>query len=212
MFTGLIEEIGIIDQVKQASSGKTFTVLAKEIMSDLRVGDSISVNGVCLTAESLFPNGFTVSAVEETLTRSSLSEIKARTRINLERALRADSRFGGHFVQGHVDGVARVARIRQTGIAHLLTLDMPEPLLRYVILKGSIAIQGVSLTVAEIARTMMTIAVIPHTWMQTTLQDLQPGSLVNVETDMWGKYIEKYMQSRSQYSGLTEERLKELGY
>jgi riboflavin synthase len=212
LFTGLIEEIGIIDQVKQASSGKTLTVLAEEIMSDLRVGDSISVNGVCLTAESLLPNGFTVSAVEETLTRSSLSEIKARTRINLERAMRADSRFGGHFVQGHVDGVARVARIRQTGIAHLLTLDMPEPLLRYVILKGSIAIQGISLTVAEIARTMMTIAVIPHTWMQTTLQDLQPGSLVNIETDMWGKYVEKYMQSRSKSSGLTEEQLKELGY
>lgn len=194
MFTGIIEEIGEIAQVSQQGGARQFSIKAQKVMSDLKVDDSIAINGVCLTVVSQTPQQFAVQAVEETLKKSTLGHYQAGHRINLERALMANSRLGGHFVQGHVDGVATVLSMQAQQGGKILTLRVPEMLLKYMIPQGSITVDGVSLTIAGLSHDTIRISLIPHTLSVTTLGMLQAGGLVNVEADMMGKYAIQILQ------------------
>ncbi len=194
MFTGLIEEVGKIAEVRPSRGARLLRVQAQDVLSDLKVDDSIAVNGVCLTVIARSEKDFSVEAVEETLKKSTLGGLRVGDRVNLERALSVQSRLGGHFVQGHVDGVAEVESLTPQAGGKLLTLRLPEHLLTYMIPKGSIAVDGVSLTIAELEPPRVRIALIPHTLEQTTLGELQPGNRVNIEADMLGKYIVQLVQ------------------
>lgn len=194
MFTGLVEEIGKIVEVRPSRGAKLFRIQAGVVMQDIAVDDSIAVSGVCLTVISHTAKDFSVEAVEETLKKTTLSRRSPGDAVNLERALAVGDRLGGHFVQGHVDGVGTVAGMTPQAGGRLLSIRLPEHLLPYVIPKGSIAIDGVSLTVAELEPPLIKIALIPHTLEVTTLGSLQTGDWVNVEVDMVGKYIVQLAQ------------------
>lgn len=192
MFTGLIEEIGVAEAVNTLSGGRRFRIGAKRIMDDLKEDDSVSVNGACLTVTGVKKGSFEATAVEETLRRTTLRDLRPGNRLNLERALEAGSRLGGHWVQGHVDGVGRLVSRQKEGTGLILTVEVPVQLTPFVVEKGSIAIHGVSLTVTEIRKTRLKVAVIPHTLEKTVLNELFPGSAVNIETDLLGKYLYKW--------------------
>ncbi|HHS13678.1 MAG TPA: riboflavin synthase [bacterium] len=192
MFTGLIEEIGVAESVNTLSGARKFRIGAKRIMEDLKEDDSVAVNGVCLTVFGVKNGSFEATAVEETLRRTTLTDLRPGNRLNLERALKVGSRLGGHWVQGHVDGIGRLVSRKNQGTGLLLTVEIPEKLAPFVVEKGSIAIHGVSLTVAEIRKTRVSVAVIPHTLEKTVLSDLPPGSAVNIETDLLAKYLYKW--------------------
>ncbi len=194
MFTGLVEEVGKIIEVRPSRGAKLFRIQAEKVMQGIGVDDSIAVSGVCLTVIAHTASDFSVEAVEETLKKTTLDGKHPGDAVNLERALAVGDRLGGHFVQGHVDGVAEVEGWAPQAGGKLLTLRLPEPLLPYVIPKGSIAIDGVSLTVAELQPPRIKIALIPHTLEVTTLRSLRKGDRVNVEVDMVGKYIVNLVQ------------------
>lgn len=200
MFTGLIEEIGTVKSVKNIGGGKHFTIAALKIMDDLKIDDSVSVNGVCQTVVSRTDNSFEVTAVEETLRKSTLWQFSIGDSVNLERAAAVGDRLGGHIVQGHVDCVAYVKSIEkeQTGI--LVWVEYPMEYNKYVVTPGSIAIEGVSLTIAREKGDSFMVSIIPHTWNVTTLRDLKPGSKVNIEFDILGKYIEKMLKRDKSYT------------
>ncbi|NQT25926.1 riboflavin synthase [candidate division KSB1 bacterium] len=212
MFTGLVEEIGRISQLKPVPGGMRLTIHASRILDDLKVDDSVSVNGICLTATAIHPDGFEATAVQETLERSTLQDWKKVHPVNLERALRLSDRLGGHLVQGHVDGVARIQSIQKKGEGNVVRLKLSRSLSPYLIEKGSIAIDGVSLTIAEIQGDLIAVVVIPHTWQHTTFQFLKSGKSVNIEVDLIGKYVEKMLRSRSHHSEKESDWLKSLGY
>jgi len=207
MFTGIIEEIGIVDQAKQSSSGAKLKIKAKNIVAGLNLGDSIAVNGACLTVADLGDDYFGVDVVRETLGLSTLQKIKTGEKVNLERAMKAEGRFGGHLVSGHVDGMGRIKRLIKRGNAAELEITVPRELMRYVVSKGSIAIDGISLTVAEVMGDGIRIAVIPFTVQNTVLPGKKPGDSVNVEIDMIAKYVEKGNGSK-----IDEKFLKEVGF
>lgn len=211
MFTGLIEEIGQIAAVQKQGGAVRFTISATEITQDLAVDDSISVNGVCLTAIRVSPQKFDVEAVEETLRKTTLGSFRTATKVNLERCLRLSDRLGGHIVQGHVDSVGEVISFREQQGGRLLTIRLPADRMRYIISEGSIAVNGVSLTVARIEDNRITISLIPHTLGKTTLGDLYAGDSVNIEVDLVGKYVENLLL-KSTKNELTEVRLRELGF
>jgi riboflavin synthase len=200
MFTGLIEEIGTIDSVKNIGGGKHFIIAAKKIMDDLEIDDSVSINGVCQTVVSRNDKTFEVTAVEETLRKSTLGNFTNGDKVNLERAAAVGDRLGGHIVQGHVDCVAYVKSIEkeQTGI--LVWVEYPREYNKYVVIHGSIAIEGVSLTVARENSSAFMVSIIPHTWDVTTLRDLKPGKKINIEFDILGKYIEKMLKLEKSYT------------
>lgn len=200
MFTGLVEEIGRVSQIKIIPGGMVLNIHASHILEDLKVDDSVCVNGVCLTATAIHSDGFEAAAVRETLERSTLRDWKKEHPVNLERALLLNDRLGGHLVQGHVDDISRIQSIQKIGDGHVIRLKLSRRLLPYVIPKGSIAIDGVSLTVAEIQENLIAVAVIPHTWQKTTFQYFQSGRTVNIETDLIGKYVEKMVKFRVSYS------------
>ena len=216
MFTGIIEEVGTIRQLRRETHSAVLTVDARLVLEGLHTGDSIAVNGVCLTATSFSSSGFTADMMHETLDRSALSHLRPGDRVNLERAMPADGRFGGHIVAGHVDGVGTIAQLRRDDIAVWFTIQAPPSILRYVVEKGSIAIDGVSLTVARVTETSFSISAIPHTLENTTLCRRKPGDLVNLENDVIGKYVEKLLrpaaQEPSPAPAITKEFLTRCGY
>lgn len=195
MFTGLVQDRGDVAAVERTAGGARLRVQTP-LAAELAEGDSVAVDGVCLTATRVGDGGFAVEAMEETLRRSSLGELRPGSRVNLELALRADARLGGHIVQGHVDGTGRLAAAREEGLARVVTIETEPELLRYVAEKGSIAVDGVSLTVARVDERGFDVWLIPETRERTTLGAARPGRTLNLEVDIVAKYVEKLMESR----------------
>ena len=213
MFTGIIEEIGTVAMIQRGQYSAVLKIQAKTVLEGTRIGDSIAVNGVCLTVTELFPDSFKADVMHETLDRSALAYMGSGSRVNLERAMPADGRFGGHIVAGHVDGVGKITRIRRDDTAVWYTVEAGEAVLRYIVEKGSVALDGISLTVADVTHNNFSISAIPHTVRQTVLQERREGDLVNVETDIVGKYIEKLMcTTPPKKSVITREFLSEHGF
>ena len=217
MFTGIVEETGTIRTIRRGAASSVLSIAGEVILSDLRIGDSVAVNGVCLTATSVDSGGFTADVMHETLRRSSLGALAAGSRVNLERAMAANGRFGGHIVSGHIDGTGTVRAIRRDDNAVWYTVAAPGSLLRYVVEKGSITIDGISLTVAAVTEGDFSVSVIPHTAAVTTLSERRIGDAVNLETDIIGKYVEKLLRSepepdRPEHGGLTMEFLAQNGF
>ncbi len=214
MFTGLIEEIGKISKIEPIAGGKKFRVLARKILDDIKVDDSIAINGVCLTATGIESDGFWADAVGETLNKTTLSEIREGADVNVERAMKLSDRLGGHLVQGHVNGIANVTQIKKLGENYFLEINIPRDLQKYTIDEGSISIDGISFTIAKLDETRVGVSVIPHTWASTNLQGRKVGDRVNIETDVLAKYIEKLlMNNRGTGDGkFSDEWFKNLGY
>ncbi|SFP51657.1 riboflavin synthase alpha chain [Oscillibacter sp. PC13] len=215
MFTGIVEEVGTIRAVRRGAHSSVLSIGAALVLSGLKVGDSVAVNGVCLTATGKDEGGFTADVMHETLNRSSLDSLHAGSRVNLERAMAADGRFGGHIVSGHIDGTGRIAAVRGDDNALWYTVEAAPPLLRYIVEKGSITIDGISLTVAAVTDTGFSVSVIPHTAAVTILGQKGPGEVVNLETDILGKYVEKLLrpaENPSQPGGISLEFLAENGF
>lgn len=194
MFTGIVEETGIVKSVKRGRHSSILTIGASKVLENTQTGDSIAVNGVCLTVTSLSHDSFCADVMHETINRSSLSAASTGTRVNLERAMPAYGRFGGHIVSGHVDGQGKITDIRRDDNAVWYTITAAPEILRYIVEKGSITVDGISLTVAKVSNTDFSVSVIPHTAANTTLHDRTKGSTVNLETDIIGKYVEKLLQ------------------
>ena len=216
MFTGIIEEKGTVKSIARVRDSAVITVAASHILKDVYLGDSIAVNGVCLTVTSYSDSSFTADIMHETLERSSLSSLKPGSRVNLERAMKADGRFGGHIVSGHIDGTGTISSIQHDDNAVWYTISAPPRIMRYIIEKGSIAIDGISLTVARVTDSSFSVSVIPHTASVTILGDKKTGDTVNIENDCIGKYVEKLMTSASSKedgsSSITEEFLIKYGF
>ncbi|MDO5133024.1 MAG: riboflavin synthase [Eubacteriales bacterium] len=193
MFTGIVEEIGTIRRIQKGRASAVLTIAARKVLEDAQIGDSIAVNGICLTVTSLADGAFTADVMHETLRRTSLSGLAPGSRVNLERAMAADGRFGGHIVAGHVDGVGRITDMRKDDNAVWYTFRAEPGVLRYIVEKGSITVDGISLTVAQVGPDSFSISAIPHTVRQTVLQDRKTGDIVNLETDIIGKYVEKLL-------------------
>ena len=215
MFTGIIEELGTVERVTRGRVSAVIAIRAEHILSDLKIGDSVAVNGVCLTATGLTGHGFTADVMHETLDRSALAGLGPGSRVNLERAMAANGRFGGHIVAGHVDGVGTIAAIEQDDNAIWFTITAPAQVLRYVVEKGSIAIDGISLTVARVEPDRFAVSVIPHTAAVTLLGQRRTGDRVNLESDLVGKYVERLLRPAPEEKGqsrLTMEFLTQHGF
>jgi len=193
MFTGLIEEVGRVLWIRATERGTQLQLAAPLISKDLRKGDSVSVNGFCLTARTIRDGHITFDLLEETLDRTNLRALRRDSPVNLERALAADGRLGGHFVQGHVDCAVRVLSFEESGADHRLEVELPNDFAHYAAPKGSVALNGVSLTIAEILPASFAVWIIPHTRRNTNFAKLQAGELVNVEFDIIAKYIERML-------------------
>jgi riboflavin synthase len=193
MFTGLIEEVGTIQEIRPAGNAIHLKIRAKTILEDVALGDSIAVNGICLTVTHFDKSSFTVDVVPETMRRTSLHELSIGSPVNLERAMAMGKRFGGHIVSGHVDGVGRIAEIIDEDIAKVVRVTAPPEVLRYMVEKGSITIDGISLTVMDVGADSFRVSIIPHTWQVTVLRHRRVGSLVNLEVDIIGKYVERLL-------------------
>ena len=219
MFTGIVEEVGVLKSIRRGASSAVLEIAARTVLEDIHLGDSIAVNGVCLTATSFTGSSFTADVMHETLDRSSLAALRPGSRVNLERAMAANGRFGGHIVAGHVDGVGTVLETKQDDNAVWYTIAAGPEVLRYVVEKGSITIDGISLTVARVGPESFAISAIPHTVAVTVLQDRKPGDKVNLETDIIGKYVEKLLitgpvqpAEPKQTSGITKDFLTRYGF
>jgi riboflavin synthase len=193
MFTGLVEDLGTVEAIETTADGAR-TIIRTRLVSELGLGDSIAVNGCCLTATELGDGTFAADAMHETLRRTALGALEPGSPVNLELALRADARLGGHIMQGHVDGVATLRDVTQDGFARILTFAAEPSLLRYVVEKGSIAVSGVSLTVSAVDDASFSVSLIPETLERTTLGALTPGAPVNLEVDIVAKYVEKLVE------------------
>lgn len=215
MFTGIVEELGTIQHIARGQHSAVLTIQAKTVLEHTKLGDSIAVNGICLTVTGLSPQSFCADVMHETLDRSSLAELASGSPVNLERAMAANGRFGGHIVSGHVDGTGRVTRIRRDDTAIWYTVACDAALLRYIVEKGSITIDGISLTVAAVTAQDFSISAIPHTVAQTVLSERREGDVVNLECDIIAKYVEKLLQPAATapaQSSLTREFLAEHGF
>lgn len=214
MFTGIIEEMGTIKKIAKGTYSAVLTIGAEKVLSDVHIGDSIAVNGVCLTVTSYDRNTFTADVMHETLNRSALAQCKSKSPVNLERAMPANGRFGGHIVAGHVDGTGQIASRRQDDNAVWITVEAPPEVLRYVVEKGSVTIDGISLTVAAVTAHDFSVSMIPHTAAVTTLGLKKEGDLVNLETDIIGKYVEKLLQPEEtkRESRITRAFLESYGF
>lgn len=213
MFTGLVEEVGRVEKITQNHGQRRLTVSAERLARELKTGDSISVSGTCLTAVEVGAQSFAADLAAETWARTSFSRIHEGALVNLELPMRADGRFGGHLVQGHVDGTGKFLALDPIpgGNDFWLRLEIPAELQRYVVHKGSLAVEGISLTVARLEGTTVAIAIIPHTIEMTNLKSLRPGDPVNLEVDLVAKYVEKMLRGE-EGSGLTVERLMAEGF
>ena len=223
MFTGIVEELGTVRSVSGGGQSAVLTIEASKVLEGSKIGDSIAVNGVCLTVTSMTSRQFCADVMAETLRRSSLGALKRGSRVNLERALAADGRFGGHIVSGHIDGVGTIASMTPEGNAVWVEIRTPERLFKYIVEKGSIAIDGISLTVAKVTDTGFSVSVIPHTGSETTLLQKKTGAVVNLENDIIGKYVERllYFQEKEKNpenvadgrtSGITMDFLEKHGF
>ena len=194
MFTGIVEEVGIVRQVITGSRSGEIAIQARKVLAGTKIGDSFAVNGVCLTVTGLSSDGFTADVMPETLRRSNLGRLRKGSPVDLERAMAADGRFGGHIVSGHIDGTGRIAQMKRDENAVVVTIAAARELLALVVEKGSIAIDGISLTVASVTDTELTVSIIPHTADETVLLRKAAGDTVNLETDIVGKYVQKLLR------------------
>lgn len=211
MFTGIIEKVGRISQIKKGRGSVEVTIDAGELLEDVKIGDSIAVNGVCLTVTSMHGSMFCSFVMHETMNRSAFVLLGIKSPVNLERAMAAGGRFGGHMVSGHIDGIGTICRIEKDEHAIWYTIRTTPSILRYVVEKGSIAVDGISLTVAVVSQDTFQVSVIPHTLGKTTLAFRKIGDLVNLENDCIGKYVEKLL-GKEKESGITHNFLKQYGY
>lgn len=220
MFTGLVEELGEVQSRQQSSSGAVLTIKGNLVRKDLKPGDSVAVNGICLTVSRLGGAGeFYADIMPETLRRTNLHELRQGSKVNLERALRAGDRLGGHFVSGHIDGTGEIISCRREGNAEIYHFAAPPQVLRYLVEKGSVAVDGISLTVVTVEETSFSVSLIPHTAALTTLGYKKPGDRVNLEADMLAKYLEKLlaeyfpkMVGQTDKKGITISMLQEKGF
>jgi riboflavin synthase len=212
MFTGIIEEVGTLAAVHRRGSAARIVVEAPGIAAGVSIGDSVAISGVCLTAIAIDAHNISFDAVPETIERSSLKTLKAGDPINIERSLQVGGRLGGHFVQGHVDGTGTIKQIEDRENAHVVTIEALPELMRYIAPKGSIAIDGISLTVVDVRDASFTVWIIPHTFVNTTIGDRKPGDSVNLEIDMLARYIERLLEAQTPASSLSEEKLMEAGF
>ena len=216
MFTGIVEEKGCIRGIRPGAKSCILTIEGRIIFSDLKVGDSVAVNGVCLTATSINGHLFTADVMRETLERSSLGSLRNGSYVNLERAMAADGRFGGHIVSGHIDGTGTIVNIEKDDNAVWYTVQAPPALMRYIVEKGSIAIDGISLTVAKITSSTFSVSIIPHTAKETILSEKKTGDVVNLENDIIGKYVQRLLTNpapeEAPESKVTWEFLAENGF
>ena len=198
MFTGLVEEKGkLINKIK-TGEGLRLVLTAQKVFDDLEIGSSISVNGVCLTVVELKKDSFAVDTIEETLKKTNLGRLNINDNVNLERPLKADARLGGHFVLGHIDTTGIIESVNELSNSHFITISYPESFKKYLIYVGSVAIDGVSMTVAEVNNNSFSVGIIPHTWSETVFSDKKPGDSVNLEFDVLGKYVEKIMEGKTE--------------
>lgn len=215
MFTGIIEELGVIERMVQQGEAIVLTIQANKILTDVNLGDSIAVNGVCLTVTSYTKQRFSVDIMPETVRSTSLQNLRKGSKVNLERAMGANGRFGGHFVSGHVDGVGTILKKTRVSNAVYYEIELPEELSRFVLFKGSICVDGTSLTVFGKTDHTFTISLIPHTLSETIIGSKDAGDIVNLECDMLAKYIEQFVMMReknTKSSSLSESFLRDNGY
>lgn len=214
MFTGIIEEVGTVKTVQRSGSSSFIEIEAKKVLEGTQLGDSIAVNGVCLTVTQLSSSHFRADVMNETLSRSSLGQLRSGSKVDLERAMAANGRFGGHIVSGHIDGTGTISEIKADGIAVWYTVSASPDILRYIVEKGSVAIDGISLTVAKVTDASFSVSVIPHTAAQTVLGAKKAGDIVNLENDIIGKYVEKLMKPAEtpRSGGITMEFLAKNGF
>jgi riboflavin synthase len=213
MFTGIIEELGTVAAVETRAAGSRLTVRCSTVMEDMREGASIAVNGVCLTAVNLRPDSFAADLAPETLRRSNLGDLRVGSRVNLERPLSPSGRLSGHIVQGHVDGTGEFVSLDALGDENWwLRIRVPPELDAFLVYKGSIAIDGISLTVAALEADLLSVTIIPHTYRNTTLAGYRPGARLNLECDILAKHVEKLLRKLETKGTLTVENLRENGY
>ena len=217
MFTGIIEEIGTIKNINTNGVSAQLNIASNIVLEGTKIGDSIAVNGVCLTVTSLTSNSFTADIMAETLRRSNLGNLLPQSKVNLERAMLANGRFGGHIVSGHIDGTGTIIETKPEGNAIWVKIKTSSEILKYIIQKGSITIDGISLTVAKITDQDFSVSIIPHTAENTTLLQKKVGEVVNLENDIVGKYVEKLLSfqninQENQQSRITEEFLRQNGF
>jgi riboflavin synthase len=198
MFTGIVEEMGAVTSLDRTLAGTRMTILASTVMGDLKIGDSVSINGTCLTVVTKGEHGFVVEVSPETLSVTTMGQLTPGAPVNLERAMKLNERIGGHLVAGHVDGVGTIRSRHQEGNAIFFTIEAPSEILRYCVVKGSITVDGISLTINDVADHSFSVAIIPHTAKVTTLGLKQVNDTVNLESDLIGKYVERLLQERSQ--------------
>ena len=215
LFTGIVEEIGKIAGIQKGAKSAVLTIQAEKVLEAVHIGDSIAVNGVCLTVTSFEKNTYTADVMNETLQRSSLGSLSIGSSVNLERAMAANGRFGGHIVSGHIDGTGTITQVKRDDNAIWYTIMAEASLMKYIVEKGSITIDGISLTVATVSDTDFQVSIIPHTQANTVLSDRKTGDVVNLETDIIGKYVEKLLQPKKtpeKESKITLEFLAENGF
>ena len=212
MFTGIVEETGSIARVVSGGTSGEIRINASYVLEGTKLGDSIAVNGVCLTVTGLYDDGFTADVMPETLRRSNLGMLKSGDQVNLERAMAADGRFGGHIVSGHIDGTGEIVSLRNEGNAVWVRVRAKEEILGLIVEKGSITIDGISLTVATLANDYFEVSIIPHTGAQTTLLKKKAGDKVNLENDIIGKYVQRLLGKSTGNGGITADFLAEHGF
>ena len=212
MFTGIVEEVGHIIHLNRNDSGAQIKIEAKKTLVGLKIGDSVAVNGVCLTVVQIEDRAFIVDVMNETMKRSSMKLLHVGSIVNLERAMPVSGRFDGHIVTGHIDGVGTISEKKSDGIAVWYTIKTSDEILKYVVKKGSVCLDGVSLTVVEADEKSFKVSIIPHTLTETTLNSFDIGRVVNIENDMISKYVEKFLNINSKEKSLTKEKLIESGF
>lgn len=212
LFTGIVEDLGTVKAIKNATTSMQLTIESKKILEDIHVGDSIAVNGVCLTVISFSSNQFTVDVMPETVKATNIQSLQTGQLVNLERAMPANGRFGGHFVSGHVDGTGVILRKRKFTNAVYVDIGISQELSKFCMMKGSVAIDGISLTIFDIKPTQLTVSLIPHTFDQTILGIKKEHDIVNIENDLLGKYVINHLERKEEKSGITLDFLKENGF
>ena len=211
MFTGIIEEVGSVRHISMGSASCVITVAAEKVLSDVHIGDSIAVNGTCLTVCSFDGGSFSADVMPETMRRTNLGALTPGSAVNLERAMAANARFGGHIVSGHIDSTGQIRALKREDNAVWVTVASAPEILRYIVEKGSIAIDGISLTVARVSAKDFAVSIIPHTGEETTLLSRKPGDIVNLECDILAKYVEKLL-GKAEKGGITPQFLSEHGF
>ncbi|HWI49343.1 MAG TPA: riboflavin synthase [Rummeliibacillus sp.] len=212
MFTGIVEDLGKVKAIKSATNSMQLTIESKKILEDVHLGDSIAVNGVCLTVISFSNNQFTVDVMPESVKATNIQSLEIGQYVNLERAMPANGRFGGHFVSGHVDGTGVILKKRKLENAVYVDIGISKELSKFCMLKGSVTIDGISLTIFDVKPTQLTVSLIPHTFEQTLLGIKKEHEVVNVENDLLGKYVINHLERKQENSTITMDFLKENGF